>query len=116
MKKNYPTNRQNITDASFYILASVINEQHGYMIMKTIKKNSANEETIGPASLYTTLKKLLYSELIELNYSEYRKRKVYKITNKGIEVLLNEIKYKKQMISFAEKFLQTNYEEEGYEK
>lgn len=93
-----------LTDAAFYILSSVIEEKHGYLIMKTIEKFTNDEVTIGPASLYTTLKKLLAAELVKLS-DKNENKKVYKITNKGREMLIKEIKRKKQMIEFAENFL-----------
>ncbi|EKN40689.1 PadR family transcriptional regulator, partial [Clostridium botulinum CFSAN001627] len=89
----------------FYILASVIEEKHGYLIMKDIEKFTNNEVVIGPASLYTTLKKLLISGLVELNPNIHENKKVYRITDKGKEMLVQEINRKKQMITFAENFL-----------
>ncbi|HGG0416944.1 TPA: PadR family transcriptional regulator [Clostridium sporogenes] len=94
-----------LTDSAFYILASVIEEKHGYLIMKVIEKFTNNEVVIGPASLYTTLKKLLKAGLVELNSNMDENKKVYKITNKGREMLIKEINRKKQMITFAENFL-----------
>ncbi|AUM94506.1 TPA: PadR family transcriptional regulator [Clostridium botulinum] len=94
-----------LTDSAFYILASVIEEKHGYLIMKVIEKFTNNEVVIGPASLYTTLKKLLKAGLVELNPNVDENKKVYKITNKGREMLIKEINRKKQMITFAENFL-----------
>lgn len=94
-----------LTDAAFYILSSVIEEKHGYLIMKTIEKFTNNEVVIGPASLYTTLKKLLTAELVELSADTYESKKVYKITKKGTEMLKKEIERKKQMVKFAENFL-----------
>ena len=94
-----------LTDAAFYILSSVIEEKHGYLIMKTIEKFTNNGVIIGPASLYTTLKKLLSAELVELSADADESRKVYKITEKGIEMLKKEIGRKKQMVKFAENFL-----------
>lgn len=94
-----------LTDSAFYILASVIEEKHGYLIMKTIEKFTNNEVIIGPASLYTTLKKLLAADLVELVCDTDENKKVYKITNKGREMLIKEIERKKQMIKFAENFL-----------
>ncbi|APR01453.1 transcriptional regulator PadR-like family protein [Clostridium botulinum] len=94
-----------LTDSAFYILSSVIEEKHGYLIMKDIEKFTNNEVTIGPASLYTTLKKLLAADLVTLNSDTDKNKKVYKITNKGREMLIKEIKRKKQMIKFAENFL-----------
>ncbi|WP_434282388.1 PadR family transcriptional regulator [Clostridium botulinum] len=94
-----------LTDSAFYILSSVIEEKHGYLIMKDIEKFTNNEVVIGPASLYTTLKKLLKAGLVELNPNENENKKIYKITNKGREMLIKEINRKKQMIKFAEDFL-----------
>ncbi|EJE7233888.1 PadR family transcriptional regulator [Clostridium sporogenes] len=94
-----------LTDSAFYILASVIEEKHGYLIMKVIEKFTNNEVVIGPASLYTTLKKLLKAGLVELNPNVDENKKIYKITNKGREMLIKEINRKKRMITFAENFL-----------
>jgi len=93
-----------LTDSAFYILSSVIEEKHGYLIMKDIEKFTNNEVTVGPASLYTTLKKLLAADLVKLNSDIDENKKVYKITDKGREMLIKEIDRKKQMIRFAENF------------
>lgn len=93
-----------LTDSAFYILSSVIEEKHGYLIMKDIEKFTNNEVTIDYASLYTTLKKLLAADLVTLNSDTDKNKKVYKITNKGREMLIKEINRKKQMIKFAENF------------
>lgn len=94
-----------LTDSAFYILSSLIEEKHGYLIMKTIEEHTSNRVTIGPASLYTTLKKLLIAELVELSSDADKNKKVYRITNKGREMLEKEIERKKQMVKFAQKFL-----------
>ncbi|MBL4930609.1 PadR family transcriptional regulator [Clostridium paridis] len=103
-----------LTDSAFYILSSVIEEKHGYLIMKEIEKFTNNEVVIGPASLYTTLKKLLNAELVELSLETDENKKVYKITDKGRDMLINEIERKKQMIKFAENFLISK--EDNHEK
>lgn len=94
-----------LTDSAFYILSSVIEPRHGYLIMKTIEELTNNQVTIGPASLYTTLKKLLAAELVELDAKADENKKVYKITSLGREMLIKEIERKKQMVRFAEHFL-----------
>lgn len=95
-----------LTDSAFYILSSLIEEKHGYLIMKTIEELTNNKVIIGPASLYTTLKKLLKAELIELNITTDENKKVYKITEVGKDMLIKEIERKKQMVKFAEHFLE----------
>ncbi len=102
-----------LTDAAFYILSTIVKENHGYMIMKNIEELSQGSMTIGPASLYTTLKKLKIAGLITRKHSEDESIKVYQITSKGKEVLMNDINRKKQMISFAENFLMSK--EDDYE-
>lgn len=94
-----------LTDSAFYILSSVIEEKHGYLIMKTIEKFTDNKVTIGPASLYTTLKKLLAADLVELKSDTDENKKIYKITNKGRNMLIKEIERKNQMVKFAKIFL-----------
>ena len=94
-----------LTDSAFYILSSVIEAKHGYLIMKTIEEDSNNEYKIGPASLYTTLKKLLAADLVQLHEDNNDNKKVYEITDKGREMLIKEIVRKKNMVRFAEKFL-----------
>lgn len=95
-----------LTDAAFYILSSVVEDKHGYLIMKTIENLTEGKFTIGPASLYTTLKKLLAADLVQLNCENDEGKKVYRITDKGREMLLKEIERKKMMIKFAENFLE----------
>ena len=80
--------------------------------MKNIQILTNNEVTIGPASLYTTLKKLLENELVTLQCDSNSNRKIYKITDKGKEILNNEVNRKKQMIIYAEKFLELKKEED----
>lgn len=94
-----------LTDSAFYILSSVTEQKHGYLIMKTIEKYTNNQVIIGPASLYTTLKKLLAADLVEISADTEDNKKVYKITDKGRDMLIKEIERKKQMINFAENFL-----------
>ncbi len=94
-----------LNDSAFYILSSVIEEKHGYLIMKTIEELTEGKVSIGPASLYTTLKKLLKAELVELSPDTDSNKKVYKTTSKGKEMLQKEIERKKDMIKFANTFL-----------
>ncbi|MCH3965211.1 MAG: PadR family transcriptional regulator [Clostridium sp.] len=91
-----------LTDAYYYILLSLIKPKHGYLIMKSIEELSQGKFSIGPASLYTSIKKLLDGGLIKLN-GELQQRKIYIITDKGIRFLKNEVEKKRQMVEIAEK-------------
>lgn len=77
-----------LTDTAFYILLSLVEAKHGYLIMKSIETMTNNQFSIGPASMYTTIKKLLAAEFIELyKEEEDDKRKTYIATEKGIGLL-----------------------------
>lgn len=94
-----------LTDIAFHILASVIDENHGYMIMKDIQEFTNHQIIIGPASLYTTLKKLLDANFIKRIKTNDEKAKIYKITPTGLEILQKDILRKEQMIRFAKHFI-----------
>lgn len=91
-----------LTGIAFYILSSLIKESHGYSIMKSVETFTNNDVKIGPASLYTTLKKLLEAELITLNTNEDKQKKVYKITKLGYDMLTKDIVRKQKMIDYAQ--------------
>ncbi|MFW6264703.1 MAG: PadR family transcriptional regulator [Bacillota bacterium] len=94
-----------LTDTIYYILISLLEEKHGYLIMQTVEGITNGDFVIGPGSLYTTLKKLHKAELIEISKSSTDNKKVYKITSKGLEMLKNEIRRKKEMVLQAENLL-----------
>ncbi|NMM65976.1 PadR family transcriptional regulator [Clostridium sp. P21] len=102
MARNDSLKMGELTDAYYYILLSLINPKHGYLIMKSVEKMSEGKFSIGPASLYTSIKKLLDAELIKLT-EESDQKKIYIATDKGIEFLKNEIERKRKMIEIAEK-------------
>ncbi|WP_339188571.1 PadR family transcriptional regulator [Paenibacillus sp. FSL P2-0121] len=75
-----------LTDTAFYILLSLVEAKHGYLIMKSIETMTNNQFSIGPASMYTTIKKLLAAEFIELyKEEEDDKRKRILQRKKGLD-------------------------------
>ncbi|MGB7999686.1 MAG: PadR family transcriptional regulator [Anaerobacillus sp.] len=104
MPRNDSLDVGELTDTSYYILLSLMEPKHGYLIMKTIEEMTNNMVVIGPASMYTTIKKLLGAELIQL-HDKGDKKKVYVITDKGIEVVKKELERKRIMIQLGEDIL-----------
>ncbi|WP_338322974.1 hypothetical protein [Oceanobacillus halophilus] len=45
-----------LTDSAFYILLSLVEAKHGYLIMKFIEEMTDHRISIGPVSMYTTIK------------------------------------------------------------
>ncbi|GAF21638.1 MULTISPECIES: PadR family transcriptional regulator [Shouchella] len=95
------TNEQ-LTDSMFYIMASLTSPRHGYAIMSLIEETTNGMITIGPASMYTIIKKLLKLEWIYLHDGTDSRRKTYLLTAKGKEILKEEIKLRKVMVHLAE--------------
>ena len=94
-----------LTDTTFYILLNLMEPSHGYMIMQNVEKLTKNNFSIGPGSLYTTLKKLLDEELIRMIKDQEENKKTYVITDKGLRMLKEEVNRKKDMVYHAESIL-----------
>ena len=55
-----------LTPAKFHILLALARgEQHGYAIMVDVEARTGGSFTLGPGTLYGSIKRMLQSELIE---------------------------------------------------
>lgn len=102
MARTDSINMGELTDTIYYILLSLLDESHGYLIMQNVERLTDGRFSIGPGSLYTTIKKLLDAELIEMVEDQRDNKKVYKITQRGLGMLKDEVKRKKEMVLQAE--------------
>ena len=96
--KNLP-----LPPASFFILFALADAaKHGYRIMQEIHELSGSTFSIGPATLYTTIKKLsdqgMISETSE--FSEDRRR-TYALTPLGRRLLGAELHRQEQLLDLA---------------
>ena len=105
MPRNDSIEMGELTDTAFYILLSLMDAKHGYLIMKSIEEMTGNHFSIGPASMYTTIKKLLSANLIELLDEDVEKRKTYIATEKGVQLLVKETERRREIVGHAEKIL-----------
>jgi DNA-binding PadR family transcriptional regulator len=105
MARNDSLETGELTDTSFYILLSLVEARHGYLIMKNIEEITNSEFTIGPASMYTTIKKLLAAGMIEQLTEEADKRKTYIATEQGLELLYKDITRRESMVQHAKTIL-----------
>ncbi|MFJ8063943.1 PadR family transcriptional regulator [Psychrobacillus sp. NPDC096426] len=97
---------EQLTDSVFYIMAALAQPKHGYAVMSLIEEITKGAFVIGPATLYTIIKKLLSEQLIVLHDETDSRRKVYVLTEKGRKVLAEDIERRKVMIKLAETGLQ----------
>ncbi|MBN8235448.1 PadR family transcriptional regulator [Halobacillus kuroshimensis] len=113
MGRNDALETGELTDTSFYILLSLVEARHGYLIMQNIEKLTDGAFTIGPASMYTTIKKLVEAGCIELYGSGTGKKKTYIATDQGLKLLEKDIKRRQQMIEHARQVLNTKGDQTG---
>lgn len=80
-----------MTETGFYILLCLRTPSHGYGIVKETERLTRGEIKLSPGTLYGSLSKMEKDGLIEF-IKEEDKRKVYRITALGTEVLTLEMK------------------------
>lgn len=79
-----------MTETGFYILFCLQQPQHGYGIAQQVKELTGNAVSISPGTMYGTLSKMEKDGLIAF-YAEEEKRKLYRITPLGQEILSLEL-------------------------
>lgn len=80
-----------MTETGFYILFCLQEEMHGYSITQRVKKMTNGEVVISPGTMYGSLSKMEKDGLIQF-VREEEKRKLYRITDLGQDVLTTELK------------------------
>ncbi|MDE6471088.1 MAG: PadR family transcriptional regulator [Eubacterium sp.] len=79
-----------MTETGFYILLCLREEAHGYSIVQQVEKLTDGEIRISPGTMYGSLSKMEKDGLIRF-VREEDKRKIYRITDLGRQVLDLEI-------------------------
>ena len=90
-----------LTEATYYILLSLITPKHGYAVMQEAEEISAGTLRLAPGTIYGALTTLEEGKLIVMTGKEGR-RKIYQITEKGSAVLNEQIYRLQIMIKSAE--------------
>ena len=84
--------RAALTEPMFYVLMSFLRQEMcGIEITEFVEKKTGGRLRLGPGTLYTLLGKFQDERLIEETQTEGRKR-TYRITDKGREAWLEELK------------------------
>lgn len=79
-----------MTETGFYILFCLQEEMHGYSITQKVKELTDGEVVITAGTMYGSLSKMEKDGLIQF-VREDEKRKLYRITELGKEILALEI-------------------------
>ena len=80
-----------MTESGFYILFCLQTPQHGYGISREVSRMTGGEVSISAGTMYGALSKMEADGLIVF-FGEEDKRKLYRITELGREVLDTEIR------------------------
>jgi DNA-binding PadR family transcriptional regulator len=80
-----------LSEATFYILLSLVEPLHGYGVMQKVEMISEGTVTIGPGTLYGAFTSLEKEMLIKMVKEEER-RKSYILTTRGRQVLAEQIR------------------------
>ena len=75
-----------MTETGFYILLCLREPNHGYGIVQKVKELTAGDIVLAPGTMYGSLSKMEKAGLICFQREE-DKRKIYLITDLGMEVL-----------------------------
>jgi DNA-binding PadR family transcriptional regulator len=94
-----------LTTSAFYILLSLsTQDRHGYEILKDVALSSAGRVRMGPAVLYTNLKRMLEAGLIgevEGSGEDDQRRRYYRLTHDGRGALASELERMEHALKVA---------------
>lgn len=91
-----------LTETMHYILLAVREPLHGYAIMQKVERMSDGHVRIAAGTLYGAIENLLKTEWIVLLPSEDPRRKVYRITEEGLQILEAEQQRLRHILSLYE--------------
>ena len=104
MAKRSPYETGVLSDSIFLILLATFEPVHGYRIMHDIESSTHGAVKVGPATMYTTLKKLKATGWI-VEIAEEGGRILYAATDEGRAVLRADFSRRKRLVSVAEERL-----------
>lgn len=95
-----------LTESTYYILLSLYTPQHGYGIMQQAEKLSGGRVRLAAGTLYGALNSLCEKGwIVPLPMEEDSRKKGYKLTPKGLEILENEVRRLRQLVENGEMIL-----------
>ncbi len=93
-----------MSETMFYILLSLQEKRHGYGIMLYVRELTAGRIVLGAGTVYQSLSKLESDGLIVAEDATDRK-KTYRITDAGRQILLEEARRIREMAAAVEGLL-----------
>ena len=104
-----PNSTPPLTPAVFHILLALSSgERHGYGIMKQVETDSQGKVSMGPGTLYGSLKRMLDAGLVQESDKRVdpemddERRIYYQITGMGAQALAAELERYKRIVTVAQ--------------
>ena len=95
-----------LTEATYYILLSLVQPRHGYGIMQRAEALSGGRVRLAAGTLYGALNTLCDKGwILQLPAPDDSRRKDYKLTELGLKVLKNEVARLRELADNGEKIL-----------
>jgi DNA-binding PadR family transcriptional regulator len=93
--------RDLLTPAALHILLSLAGEElHGYAIKQAVEDRTQGEMSLGPGTLYEAVHRMAADGWIE-EVEGGGRRRVYRITRAGLQVLDDELKRLEEIVTYA---------------
>ena len=96
---------KNLTEPMYYILLSLLQDNHGYGIMQMVEELTEGRVVIGAGTLYSLLGRFEKEQII-CQVAEENRRKIYHITEKGETLLQEEYERLNHLVEDGKKFFQ----------
>lgn len=96
---------KSLTEPMYYILLSLLNENHGYGIMQMVDQLTEGRVAIGAGTLYSLLGRFEKEKIIT-QVAEENRRKIYRITEKGGDILKEEYARLNHLVEDGKKFFE----------
>ena len=95
-----------LTEATYYILLSLVKPRHGYGIMQQTEELSGGRVRLAAGTLYGALNALSAKGwIIQIPSEEDSRRKDYRLTEKGLQVLHAEVARLRELADNGERIL-----------
>ncbi len=95
-----------LTEATYYILLSLVSPRHGYGIMQLTEELSGGRVRLAAGTLYGALNALSTKGwIIQLPAEDDSRRKEYKLTATGLAVLKKEVARLRELADNGERIL-----------
>jgi len=104
--KNLP-----LTETVYYILLALSEPTHGYVLMEKVEELSNGQVRLAAGTLYGAIENLLKKGFIESMPSDDIRRKVYAISQTGIEILKADKERMEHMVTITKQVYEQGEEQ-----